>query len=225
MALKPIIAPSILSADFGFLADQIAQAEQAGADWLHIDVMDGHFVAPITMGQLVTKVCRQHSQLPLDVHLMVQQPDGMLASFAEAGADHIHIHVEASPDPAASLAAIRNLGCKAGLAFNPGTPVAHVLPYLEQADILLVMSVNPGRSGQAFIPGSLEKISQLKAAIRERGLATLIELDGGIDASTLPAVHAAGGDAFVAGNAVFSYPQGIAAGLEALRAAISVSPN
>lgn len=225
MASKPIIAPSILSADFGYLAEQIAEAEQAGADWLHIDVMDGHFVPPITMGQLVTRACRQHSQLPLDVHLMVQNPDGMLASFAEAGADQIHIHVEASPDPAASLGAIRALGCKAGLALNPPTPVERVLPYLEQADIILVMSVNPGRSGQAFMSESLEKVGQLQAAIAERGLGTLIELDGGIDASTLPAAHSAGGQAFVAGHAIFDHPQGIAAGVHALRNAALVAQH
>ncbi|MCW5873967.1 MAG: ribulose-phosphate 3-epimerase [Anaerolineales bacterium] len=225
MASKPLIAPSILSADFGHLAEQIALAEQAGADWLHIDVMDGHFVPPITMGQIVTQVCRTHSQLPLDVHLMVEAPDGMLASFAEAGADHIHIHVEASPDPAASLRAIRALGCKAGLALNPPTPVERVLPYLAEADIVLVMSVNPGRSGQAFIPESLAKIRILHEAIEAAGLDTLIELDGGIDASTLPAAFAAGGSAFVAGNAVFAHPQGIAAGVRALRNAQLVSQN
>lgn len=221
MASKPILAPSILSADFGHLAEQIATAEAAGADWLHIDVMDGHFVPPITMGQLVTQVCKTHSQLPLDVHLMVQAPDGMLASFAAAGADHIHVHVEASPDPAASLRAIRTLGCRAGLALNPPTPVEAVLPYLAAADIILVMSVNPGRSGQAFIPESLEKIRALQAAIQAGGLSTQIELDGGIDASTLPACYAAGGAAFVAGNAIFTHPQGIAAGLQALRTSLT----
>lgn len=225
MALKPLIAPSILSADFGHLAEQITQAEQAGADWLHIDVMDGHFVPPITMGQIVTQVCRAHSQLPLDVHLMVEAPDEMLASFAEAGADHIHVHVEACPDPAASLRAIRALGCKAGLALNPPTAVERVLPYLAEADIILVMSVNPGRSGQAFIPGSLAKIGAVYEAIQAAGLDTVIELDGGIDANTLPGCVAAGGRAFVAGSAVFSHPDGIAAGIGALRSAQRVSQN
>jgi ribulose-phosphate 3-epimerase len=219
MAQAPLLAPSILSADFAHLADQLAGAEQAGADWVHIDVMDGHFVPPITMGQKVTEICRELTELPLDVHLMVEGPDAMLASFAEAGADHIHIHVEASPDPAASLAAIRKLGCLAGLALNPETPVERVLPYLDQADIILVMSVHPGYSGQAFIPEALPKIRQLRAAITERGLDTLIELDGGIDAETLPLTRAAGGDVFVAGNAIFAHKGGIAAGIHALRSA------
>lgn len=217
MASKPLIAPSLLSADFGYLAEQIAEAEQAGADWLHVDVMDGHFVPPITMGQMVTQTCRRLSELPLDVHLMVERPEGMLASFAKAGADHIHIHVEASQDPAAALAAIRSLGCRAGLALNPETPVERTLPFLPQADIILVMSVHPGYSGQAFMPEALPKVQQLRAAIDAAGLPTLIELDGGIDLETLPLARAAGGDAFVAGNAIFAHTDGIRAGLHALR--------
>ncbi|MGH2581950.1 MAG: ribulose-phosphate 3-epimerase, partial [Anaerolineales bacterium] len=151
MAPKPLIAPSILSADFSRLAEQIAEAELHGADWIHIDVMDGHFVPPITMGQMVTETCRKITELPLDVHLMVNEPDKMLKSFADAGADHIHVHVEASPDINESLGAIRSLGCKAGVAINPETPARTIRLALDHADLILVMSVHPGYAGQEFI--------------------------------------------------------------------------
>lgn len=217
MALKPLIAPSILSADFARLGEQIAEAERAGADWIHIDVMDGHFVPPITMGQMVTETCRRLTELPLDVHLMVENPDPMLESFAEAGADHIHVHIEACPDIDKSLKAIRKLGCKAGLALNPETDTAAVLPYLKAADIVLVMSVHPGYSGQEFLPEVLPKVSELRRAIDEQHLDTLIQLDGGIDADSLPLALEAGGSVFVAASAVFRHKAGIAAGIKALR--------
>jgi ribulose-phosphate 3-epimerase len=217
MAHKPLIAPSILSADFSRLAEQLAEAAEAGADWLHIDVMDGHFVPPITMGQKVTETCRKHSRLPVDVHLMVEDPDPMLESFRQAGADHIHVHIEAAPDAEKSLKAIRDLGCSAGLALNPETSADAVLPHLKSADIILVMSVHPGYSGQAFIPEVLPKVSRIRQAIDEQGLDTLIQLDGGIDADTLPLAYQAGGDVMVAGNAVFAHKGGIGAGMQALR--------
>jgi ribulose-phosphate 3-epimerase len=217
MAFQPLIAPSILSADFARLGEQIAEAEHNGADWIHIDVMDGHFVPPITMGQVVVEACRRATTLPLDVHLMVEDPDKMLESFADAGADHIHVHYEASPDLNASLARIRELGCKAGVAINPGTPASAITDALPHADIALVMSVNPGYSGQAFIPDVLPKVSELREAIAEADLPTVIEIDGGIDAETLPAALAAGVQVFVAGSSIYSYKQGIAAGMQALR--------
>lgn len=219
MAAKPLIAPSILSADFARLGEQIAEAEQAGADWIHIDVMDGHFVPPITMGQMVTETCRRVTDLPLDVHLMVENPDPMLESFAEAGADHIHVHIEGSPDIEKSLQAIRKLGCKAGLAVNPETDVAAVLPHLKAADVVLVMSVHPGYSGQDFLHEVLPKVSELRRAIDVQHLDTLIQLDGGIDADTLPLALEAGGSVFVAASAVFKHKAGIAAGIKALREA------
>ncbi len=219
MASQPLIAPSILSADFAHLGEQIAAAEQAGADWIHIDVMDGHFVPPITMGQMVTKTCRRVTKLPLDVHLMVENPDAMLQSFADAGADHIHVHIEASPDIEKSLQSIRKLGCKVGLAVNPETPAAKALPHLKSADIVLVMSVHPGYSGQDFIPEVLPKVSEFRRAIDSAKLETLIQFDGGIDADTLPAALEAGGQVFVAASAVFKHPQGISAGIQALRSA------
>ncbi|HLD94599.1 MAG TPA: ribulose-phosphate 3-epimerase [Anaerolineales bacterium] len=219
MAAQPLIAPSILSADFGHLGEQIAAAELAGADWIHIDVMDGHFAPPITMGQVIVEACRHITELPLDVHLMVENPDGMLQSFAQAGADHIHVHLEASLDIGKSLQRIRKLGCKAGLAINPETPAAKVLPHLKLADMVLVMSVHPGYAGQDFIPEVLPKAAEFRRAIDSAGLDTRIEFDGGVDAETLPAALEAGGQVFVAASAVFKYPQGIAAGLQALRAA------
>lgn len=217
MALKPLIAPSILSADFSRLGEQIAEAERAGADWIHIDVMDGHFVPPITMGQMVTETCRRVTELPLDVHLMVENPDAMLESFAEAGADHIHVHIEASPDAEKSLSAIRKLGCKAGLALNPDTPAKSALPHLKAADIILVMSVHPGYSGQEFLTEILPKVNELRRAIDQQKLNTIIQIDGGIDAETLPLALEAGVNVFVAASAVFHHKAGIAAGIRALR--------
>lgn len=219
MASQPLIAPSILSADFARLGEQISAADQAGADWIHIDVMDGHFVPPITMGQVVVEACRKVTRLPLDVHLMVENPDAMLQSFADAGADHIHVHVEACPDVEKSLQAIHILGCKAGLAINPETDAAKALPHLGAADIILVMSVHPGYSGQDFIPEVLPKVSEFRRAIDSAHLETLIQLDGGVDAETLPAALEAGGQVFVAASAIYAHPQGIAAGIQALRTA------
>ena len=219
MASQPLIAPSILSADFARLGEQITAAEQAGADWIHIDVMDGHFVPPITMGQMVTETCRRLTKLPLDVHLMVKDPDAMIESFADAGADHIHVHIEASPDMENSLQSIRKLGCKAGLAINPETPHTQADAYLKFADIILLMSVHPGYSGQDFIPAVLPKAREFRRQIEEQGLETLIQFDGGIDAETLPAALESGGQVFVAASAVYKHPEGIAAGIQALRSA------
>ncbi|MCW5876142.1 MAG: ribulose-phosphate 3-epimerase [Anaerolineales bacterium] len=226
MAAQPLIAPSILSADLARLGEQIAEVEAAGADWIHIDVMDGRFVPPISFGQVLVAACRRATRLPLDVHLMVQEPEGMLASFAEAGADHIHIHFEASSPVERSLQAIRDLGCKAGLALNPATPAAAVGELLPLLDIVLVMSVNPGYSGQAFIPAALPKATTIREMLDAAGGRALIEIDGGIDAGTLPAAQAAGVGVFVAGNAIYQHPGGVAAGVAALQqaAAQPVSP-
>lgn len=219
MASQPLIAPSILSADFTRLGEQIAEAKRAGADWIHIDVMDGHFVQPITMGQVVVEACRMSTDLPLDVHLMVENPDSMLESFAKAGADHIHVHVEASSQLEHSLERIHQLGCKAGVAINPATPAKAVAHALPMADIVLVMSVNPGYSGQDFISEVLPKATELQAAIAKSNSQALIEFDGGIDAETLPAAQAAGGQVFVAASAVFGHAGGIAVGIQKLRTA------
>ncbi len=221
MASKPLISASILSADFTRLGEQIAEAEQAGADWIHIDVMDGHFVQPISMGQVVVAACRRATKLPLDVHLMVENPDAMLHSFADAGADHLHVHIETCPHIHRTLERIHELGCKAGVALNPGTPATDITPVLPLADLVLVMSVDPGYSGQDFISGVLPKVSELRQAIATTNSPALIELDGGVDAETLPAAFEAGGQVFVAASAIYHYSKGVAAGIQALRAAAS----
>ncbi|MDA1329706.1 MAG: ribulose-phosphate 3-epimerase [Chloroflexi bacterium] len=220
MAFKPLIAPSILSADFAHLADQIAEAEQFGADWLHIDVMDGHFVPNLSMGAQIVAACRRVSELPLDVHMMIEKPENFLDAFAEAGADHITVHAEACEDLPQILDSIHSLGCKAGVSIKPATPAAALESALGTADILLVMSVEPGFSGQAFMPEVLPKVAALRASLDALQSKALIEIDGGIDAHTLPLALQAGVNVFVAGSAIFKHPEGIAAGMESLQGAI-----
>ncbi len=211
-----LLAPSILSADFSRLGDQMREAEAAGADWFHVDVMDGCFVPNISMGPVVVRACRRVTALPLDVHLMICDPDRYLSAFARAGADLLTVHAEASRHLHRTLQTIRELGCKAGVALNPATPVSVLSEVLDLLDLVLVMSVNPGFSGQAFIPRTLEKIRQARRMIGERPIH--IEVDGGINAATLPQAKDAGADVFVAASAIFGHPQGITAGLKSLRA-------
>ena len=217
MASKALIAPSILSADFAHLADQIAEAEKEGADLFHIDVMDGHFVPNLSLGPLIVEACRRSTKLPLDVHLMIEQPEKHMESFINAGADHVTVHAEVSDALNETLQEIKDLGAKAGIALNPATSASLVESALDFADIVLVMSVNPGFGGQAFIPDVLPKIQQLRDTIDQRNLNTLIEIDGGIDRSTLPAALEAGVDIFVAGSAIFGHSDGIGAGIHALQ--------
>jgi ribulose-phosphate 3-epimerase len=217
MPFRPLIAPSILSADFARLGEQVFEAEQHGADWLHVDVMDGRFVPPISMGQVVTATCRRITGLPLDVHLMVQQPGGMLASFAEAGANHITVHVEAVGQVNQTLLQIKDLGCIAGVSLKPATPVEAIESALALADIVLVMSVEPGYGGQAFMPEALTKVRELRQKLDAANPDALIVIDGGIDAQTLPAALEAGVNVFVAGSAIYGHPDGVAAGIQALR--------
>lgn len=214
-----LLAPSILSADFSNLADQVAQAEQAGADWIHVDVMDGHFVPNITMGPLVVEACRRATSLPLDVHLMVRSPEKFLAEFAAAGADSLTVHVEATPHIHRAIQEIRRLGCKPGLAINPGTSADALQPLVDQLDLALLMTVNPGFSGQEFIPAVLPKIAAVRDMLQAAGSQALIEVDGGIDTDTLPLAHQAGARVFVAGSSIFGHEKGIAAGVQALRSA------
>jgi ribulose-phosphate 3-epimerase len=220
MAFKPLIAPSILSADFTRLGEQITEVEHHGADWLHIDVMDGHFVPNLSMGPQVVTACKQVSKLPLDVHLMIEEPQSFLAAFAEAGADHITVHAETCPELDAVLDGIHELGCTAGVSLKPATPIEEVSDVLDMADIFLVMSVEPGFGGQSFMPEVLPKVSALRTALDKAGSAALIEIDGGIDAITLPQSLAAGVQVFVAGNAIFKHPHGIEAAIQALRHAM-----
>jgi ribulose-phosphate 3-epimerase len=201
--VAPLIAPSILSADFARLGEQVAAAERGGADWLHADVMDGHFVPNITIGPLVVAALRPITRLPLDVHLMIEAPDRYLADFAQAGADYLTVHAEACPHLHRSLQAIKALGVKAGVVLNPATPLSALEHVLEECDLVLLMSVNPGFGGQKFIPQVLGKIAALRAMIDERGLPTLIEVDGGVAAANVREVARAGADVLVAGSAVF----------------------
>ncbi len=203
---KKMIAPSILSADFARLGEEIAAVRRAGAEVIHIDVMDGHFVPNITIGPLVVRAVRKICDLPLDVHLMISNAQSYIDEFAAAGADWISVHVEACPHLHRTVHRIRELGKKAGVVLNPATGLERLDYILADVDLVMVMSVNPGFGGQSFITDSLRKITELKGMINERGLDTAIEVDGGVGPDTIAAVADAGADIFVAGSAIFGQP-------------------
>ena len=198
------IAPSILSADFSRLGEDIQAVDRAGADYIHVDVMDGHFVPNITIGPLVVAALRKVTDKPLDVHLMIENPDLYIAEFAKAGADIITVHQEAVPHLHRTVQLIKSLGKKAGVSLNPATPVETLDVILDELDLVLVMSVNPGFGGQSFIPSALDKIRALRQRITQRGLTTELEVDGGVKVDNIREVVAAGADVLVAGSAVFN---------------------
>lgn len=202
--MKARIAPSILSADFARLADEISLCIEGGADMIHLDIMDGRFVPNITFGAKVIESVRKLTTLPLDVHMMVEEPERYFDSFAEAGADGMTIHTEVAPHLQRQLTRIRELGCKAGAAVNPGTPLEAVHEVVADLDVLLVMTVNPGFGGQEFIPASLDKIARAKDMLNAARSAAALEVDGGIARDTINAVWRAGADTFVAGHAIFN---------------------
>ena len=213
----PLLAPSILAADFTKLGEEIRACELAGADWIHVDVMDGHFVPNITIGPLIVEACRRITNLPLDVHLMIEKPEQHLEAFAKAGANHLTVHVETCPHLHRTLQHIKSLGCKAGVVLNPGTPIGALEAVLAEADLVLVMSVNPGFGGQVFIPESIGRVAEIRKKLDALGSSAWLEVDGGVNVETISQLKEAGTTAFVAGTSVFKYPGGIEAGIKALK--------
>jgi ribulose-phosphate 3-epimerase len=210
---RPLIAPSILSADFGRLAEEVKAVEAAGADWIHVDVMDGRFVPPITLGPPVVEALRRATSLPLDVHLMIVEPERHIPDFVQAGASTVTVHVEACPHLHRTLEQIRGLGAMPSVTLNPATPLSAVEEVLGEVGMVLVMSVNPGWGGQSFIPGAEDRVRRLRAMLDARGAKARVEVDGGMNPETARRVVAAGADVIVAGNAVFrsqDYRQAIA---------------
>src|SRR5574341_1268843 len=219
MRASCIIAPSIVSADHLRLQEAIDACEAAGADWLHVDVMDGHFVPNLTMGPFLVQTYRRGSKLPLDVHLMIEQPERYLEAFAKAGASHLTVHVETCPHLNETLQQIKSLGCLAGVTLNPGTPISAIESVLPLADLVLVMSVNPGFSNQTFMPAAVGRVAQVRRQLDAIRSSAYLEVDGGVAPENLVQLRDAGANAFVSAHSIFSYPQGIAAGIAALREA------
>ncbi len=213
------VAPSILSCDFARLADEIRAVESGGADWIHVDVMDGHFVPNITIGPVITAAARRSTELPLDVHLMIEAPDRYLEAFAKAGASVLTVHQEVCSDLKRTVARIQELGVLAGVAVNPATPLDTVRHVLPDIDLLLVMSVNPGFGGQAYIAGSTDKVRRARALLGEAGSDAELEVDGGVDAGNAGELVGAGATVLVAGSAVYRHELGAARGVEAIRQA------
>lgn len=218
--MTALISPSILSADLSKLGADLQACEAAGADAIHIDVMDGRFVPNITFGPDIVAACKRVTSLPLDVHLMIVEPEKHLKAFANAGADTLTVHYETCPHIHRTLQTIRELGVKPGLTFNPGTPVEPLELLAELVDLVLIMSVNPGFGGQTFIPQAIGKIRQTRSILNAHGSNAMVQVDGGITSATIRANYEAGARNFVAGTAVFKHPEGIAGGIRTLREAL-----
>jgi ribulose-phosphate 3-epimerase len=215
-----IIAPSILSADITQLGDQIEQAVEGGADWIHVDVMDGRFVPNITFGSNVVKAVRRMTDLPIDVHLMIVEPEKHLQAFADAGTNHITVHYETCPHIHRTLQSIREIGMSPGIVINPGTPIDSLYELIESVEKVLIMTVNPGFGGQSFIETMYDKIRRTKLLLDKKGSEAVIQVDGGITSKTIKACYDAGARNFIAGSAIFKHGNGIAAGIAALRNAL-----
>ncbi|MBL8090991.1 MAG: ribulose-phosphate 3-epimerase [Anaerolineales bacterium] len=216
--MKPyILAPSIIASDFANISKELAACETAGADWIHVDVMDGHFVPTITIGPLFVESLKRATKLPLDVHLMIENPEAHVKSFAEAGATNITVHVEACRDVKKVIGQIKSLGCKAGITLKPSTSIKKIEPFLSMVDLVLVMSVPPGFSGQKFMPKMVERVKYLRKKLDEIHSKAHLEVDGGINLKTLPLMKSAGANAFVTGNAAFKHPKGAKVGIRELK--------
>lgn len=219
-----LIAPSILSADFGRLAEEIQVVEKAGADWIHVDVMDGHFVPNITIGPLVADAVRKATSLPVDVHLMIENPERYLGAFVDAGADRITVHQESCPHLHRTLQEIRRLGALPAVALNPSTPVESIRDVVSELEMVVIMTVNPGFGGQKYIPASTGKLRRVNRLLEEEGRGGIpVQVDGGVDVHTAPIVVEAGATVVVAGSAVFGHPDGADAGVRALRDSLAKS--
>ncbi len=220
MSPRPLIAASILAADPLELGKALRESQEAGADWIHVDVMDGHFVPNINMGPRTVEACKRGTDLPIDVHLMIENPDAYIPQFTHAGADSITVHVETCTHLHRTISALHEAGVRAGVALNPATSVSTIEEIVGLCDIILVMTVNPGFGGQSFIKSTLEKVKRIKEMAKMAGLNLQIEVDGGIDLDTAPQAVSAGADVLVAGSSIFKHPAGITEGLRAIRASL-----
>lgn len=217
-----LLAPSIIASDFARIADEVAAIESAGADWIHVDVMDGHFVPDITIGPLFVRSLKRVAKLPLDVHLMISEPEKYISAFAQAGANNITVHVETCPDLPSVIEKIKTFGCTAGVTLNPATSASAIDAVLPLVDLVLVMSVVPGFSGQAFMPEMIAKVEEIRAKLNALRSSAHLEVDGGINAETMPMMKKAGANVFVTGNAAFKHPGGSGAGVRALKEILNI---